>query len=58
MSKKLIGASVLALLFSSICFAHGQNTTDTDTLIPNEMSAAVSFCDGHEGETVLPVEGN
>ncbi len=48
MSKKLIGASIIALLFSSVCFANIQGTSDTNPIPTTEMKVLL-LCDGHEG---------
>ncbi len=58
MTTKLLSASFVALLFSSVCFANNSTTNDTDTLVPAEMKAATSFCDENEGDAVLPIHAN
>jgi hypothetical protein len=52
MSKKLLGASLVALLFSSVCFANISG--DADVIVPAEMQKMVLLCDGHDGEAVVP----
>lgn len=56
MSKNIIGASIIALLFSSVCFANVQGTSDADPMLPTEMKTIVFLCDGHEGDATLPTE--
>jgi hypothetical protein len=55
MSKKLLGASIVALLFSSVCFANVSG--DADVIVPAEMKTMVFLCDG-EGEAVLPSDAS
>lgn len=57
MSKNIIVTSIIALLFSSACFANIQGTSDTDIVLP-EMKSIVLLCDGHEGDANLPTEEN
>ncbi len=58
MSKNIISASIIALLFSSVCFANVQGTSDADPILPTEMKSILSFCDDHEGDTTLTTEDN
>lgn len=57
MSKKLIGASIVALLFSSICFANVQGTSDADPIVAAEMKILL-LCDGHDDDANHPTDAN
>lgn len=52
-----MGASIIALLFSSVCFANVQGTSDADPIPTTEMKILL-LCDGHEGNTDLPTDAN
>ena len=57
MSRKLIGASIIALLFSSVCFANVQGSSDADPIAAAEMKF-ILLCDGHDGDAKHPTEVN
>jgi len=57
MSKKLIGASIIALLFSTVCFANVQGTSDADPIAAAEMKILL-LCDGHDGDANHPTDAN
>lgn len=57
MSKKLIGATIIALLFSSVSFANVQGTSDADPVAASEMKL-ILLCDGHDGDSTHPTDAN